>query len=103
MSVDFELQKNGVAIITFNRPEKLNSVTMADREHLAQLLERVRSDAAVKVAIITGAGDRAFTVGNDLTEPLPAGDSLAPYREVPDGLARKMIPYGKGIEISKPI
>jgi E-phenylitaconyl-CoA hydratase len=63
----------------------------------------VRSDPAIKVAIITGAGDRAFTAGNDLAEPLPEGDSMAPYREVPEGLARKMIPYGKGIEISKPM
>ncbi|HEV3109955.1 MAG TPA: hypothetical protein VGY99_05620 [Candidatus Binataceae bacterium] len=44
MSVDFDKQKTGVAVITFNRPEKLNSVTQADREHLADLLGEVRSD-----------------------------------------------------------
>lgn len=86
-----------------NRPERLNAVTQADREHLAELLERVRSDAAVKVTVLTGAGDRAFTAGNDMSEPLPEGDPLGPYREVPEGLARKMVPYGKGIEISKPL
>ncbi len=103
MSVDFEKRKNGIAIITFNRPEKLNSLTKADRERLADLLGEVRSNPAIKVAVITGAGDRAFTAGNDLAEPLPAGDSMEPYREIPEGLARKMIPYGKGIEITKPI
>jgi E-phenylitaconyl-CoA hydratase len=103
MSVDFEKQKNGIAVITFNRPEKLNSVTKDDREHLAELLEQVRSDSTIKVTVITGAGDRAFTAGNDLAEPLPAGDPLGPYREIPEGLARKMIPYGKGIEITKPM
>ncbi len=103
MSVDFDKQKNGVAIITFNRPEKLNALTKADRERLAALLGEVRSDPEIKVAIITGAGERAFTTGNDLAEPLPEGDSLAPYREVPEGLARMMVPYGKGIDIYKPM
>ena len=60
MSVDFHFE-DGVAIVTINRPERLNAM---DAEHYAGLSQswiRVRDDPAVRVAIITGAGERAFT------------------------------------------
>ncbi len=65
MSIDWELT-DGVAMITINRPERLNAM---DAEHYAALSDawqRVRDDAAVRVAIVTGGGDRAFTVGADI-------------------------------------
>jgi E-phenylitaconyl-CoA hydratase len=66
VSIDFELNKDGVALITINRPEKLNAM---DAEHYAGLTDawtRVRDDDDVRVAIITGAGEKSFTAGADI-------------------------------------
>ena len=66
MSIDLALG-DGVATITINRPEKLNAL---DDEHYRELSEawrHVRDDPSVRVAIVTGAGTRAFTAGADLT------------------------------------
>jgi enoyl-CoA hydratase len=62
----------GVAVITLSRPEKLNSLTLAMYEDLAAAFDEVRDDDRIGVAILTGAGDRAFCVGADLTESIPA-------------------------------
>jgi enoyl-CoA hydratase/carnithine racemase len=59
---------DGVAVITLNRPEKLNSVTTAMSRELFTLVERVAEDRDTRVLVITGAGERAFCVGSDITE-----------------------------------
>lgn len=66
MAIDFSIDANGVALVTINRPEKLNAL---DGEHYRALSEawiRVRDDPAVRVAVVTGTGDRAFSVGADV-------------------------------------
>ena len=66
MSIDFELDDAGIAVITINRPDRMNAM---DQEHYAGLSrawERVRDDDDVRVAIVTGAGDKAFTAGADI-------------------------------------
>ncbi len=68
-----DLERDGaVAIIRFARPEKLNSLTLAMYEELGDAFAEVRDDDCVAVAILTGTGDRAFCVGADLTESIPA-------------------------------
>lgn len=62
----------GIAIITIDRPAKLNSLTLAMYDELAAAFDQVRDDDRIGVAILTGAGDRAFCVGADLTESIPA-------------------------------
>lgn len=62
----------GVAHISFNRPEKLNAMTLAMYEQLGQAFGRAQADTAVRVILLTGSGDRAFCVGADLTESIPA-------------------------------
>mgnify|MGYP002682700734 FL=1 len=57
--------KDGIAIITLNRPEKLNSVTMAQLEELAQKANEFEQDDAVRAIIITGTG-KGFSTGADL-------------------------------------
>lgn len=59
--------EDGVAIITLNRPERLNSVTPALAEQYAAALRRFDDDADVRVVVVTGAG-RAFCAGADLAE-----------------------------------
>ncbi len=61
-------KKDGIAYITLNRPEVLNSYNVQMRDELYQVLTAIRDDADVMVAIFKGAGERAFCVGADLTE-----------------------------------
>lgn len=68
-----ELSRNGhVATITIARPEKLNALSLKMYDDLGLAFAEVREDDDVRVVILTGAGDRAFCVGADLTESIPA-------------------------------
>jgi enoyl-CoA hydratase len=60
--------KDGIARITVNRPEKRNAINIAARKKLLEILEGVKEDEAIRVLIITGAGEEAFIAGGDLSE-----------------------------------
>lgn len=75
------------AIITINRPDQRNAINFAACEQLTRAFEDFDADPALRVAILTGAGDKAFSAGRDLKEiasldgasvpPLPIlGDTL---------------------------
>jgi len=55
-----------VAIITLNRPHADNAITTELAAQLIEVLETIAARPSVRVAILTGAGDRAFSVGGDL-------------------------------------
>ena len=55
-----------VAIITLNRPHADNAITTEMAAQLIEVLETIAARSSVRVAILTGAGDRAFSVGGDL-------------------------------------
>ena len=57
-----------VAVITLNRPHADNAITTEMGARLTEILETIAVRPAVRVAIITGAGDRAFSVGSDLRQ-----------------------------------
>ena len=57
-----------VALITLNRPHADNAITTEMGAHLTEILETIAVRPAVRVAIITGAGERAFSVGSDLRQ-----------------------------------
>ncbi|WP_049579008.1 enoyl-CoA hydratase/isomerase family protein [Streptomyces sp. SBT349] len=57
-----------VALITLNRPEKLNAVTAAMSAELTRLADRCNADDAVRAVVLTGAGERAFCAGSDIGE-----------------------------------
>jgi enoyl-CoA hydratase len=59
---------DGIATVTFNRPRMLNAMNQEMASELAQVVEDVERDAAVRVVIFTGAGDRAFMAGADVSE-----------------------------------
>ena len=62
------LSDGRVALITLNRPHADNAVTTALAAQLIEILETIAARPSVRAAIITGAGDRAFSVGGDLYE-----------------------------------
>jgi enoyl-CoA hydratase/carnithine racemase len=62
-----------VATITLNRPERLNATDDRTRTELGEAWAIVRDDPDVRVAIITGAGDRAFCAGQDIKATAASG------------------------------
>ncbi|MGB6875815.1 MAG: enoyl-CoA hydratase-related protein [Candidatus Acidiferrales bacterium] len=60
--------KNQIAYITFNRPKVLNALNRQTVEELGDALVRAREDAAVRVLILTGAGEKSFVAGADINE-----------------------------------
>jgi len=58
--------KSGIARITLNRPEALNTINKDMLEQTDSFLEKIRADDTVHAVIITGAGDKAFSAGADI-------------------------------------
>ena len=73
---DFEVviyeKSKGTAYITLNRPQALNAYNIRMRDELYEVLGAIRDDPEVEVAILKGAGEKAFCAGADLTEFLTA-------------------------------
>jgi E-phenylitaconyl-CoA hydratase len=65
MSIDFNV-KDGIATVVINRPEVHNALDIEHYAALSDAWKRVRDDGAIRVAIVTGAGDRAFCAGADI-------------------------------------
>jgi enoyl-CoA hydratase len=58
----------GVATITLDRPKALNALDLATLAELEEALEQAASDEAVRVVVLTGAGEKAFVAGADIKE-----------------------------------
>lgn len=80
--------KNGIAVITLNRPEKMNRMDNAMMDGLHDAWKRLMASDQDRVAVLTGSGDKAFCAGADLANP-PRGL----YHGVP----------GVGVAVDKPI
>jgi 2-(1,2-epoxy-1,2-dihydrophenyl)acetyl-CoA isomerase len=65
-TIQFELSE-GIARLTLNRPDRLNSFNVQMHEEVRSVLERVRGDANARVLVLTGAG-RGFCAGQDLSD-----------------------------------
>jgi enoyl-CoA hydratase len=63
----YELRE-GIGRITFNRPQARNALTFAMYERMAEICEAANADRAIKVLILTGAGDKAFASGTDINQ-----------------------------------
>ncbi|MES2973707.1 MAG: enoyl-CoA hydratase-related protein [Pseudomonadota bacterium] len=86
---------DGIAIITINRPEQRNAVNTAVREGLRAAWHRFEADPAARVAILTAAGNVAFSAGKDMKEP-GGFDALTASRD--------FLPIlGDNIHLSKPV
>lgn len=78
--------RDGVVLVTMNRPHVLNALDTALRTALSAFWREFRDDPALKVAIITGAGERAFSTGRDLKETsvADAAGTKVSYEETGD-------------------
>jgi enoyl-CoA hydratase len=57
-----------IARVTFNRPQARNAFTFAMYERLAEICNAVESDRSIKVMLLTGAGEKAFASGTDISQ-----------------------------------
>lgn len=97
MSIDVVV-KEGVCTIEINRPERLNAMDLEHYQALSQAWCRVRDDPAIRVAVVTGAGEKSFTTGADIKTFLtgPPG-----YDEM--WLTQRDQLLNRGLEVWKPV
>ena len=60
--------RNQIAFVTFNRPESMNAMNRQMMKELVEACRQVEEDAGIRIAIFTGAGEKAFSAGMDLKE-----------------------------------
>src|ERR1700753_775762 len=84
-----------VAWITINRPEVRNALNKAARDGIRAAFERFNSDDTVAVAVLTGAGDKAFCAGGDLKEMADTSLRIPP-RDF-------MVYLGRTLKVDEPV
>ncbi|MGH8849504.1 MAG: enoyl-CoA hydratase/isomerase family protein [Casimicrobiaceae bacterium] len=77
-------QQDGVAILTINRPDKLNALNPAVFAALHSILDALEKEASVKVLIFTGQGEKAFVAGADI-EQLATMDTVDAFEQMTSG------------------
>jgi E-phenylitaconyl-CoA hydratase len=97
MPIDFSLDQH-VATITINRPERMNAMDAEHYEALSAAWIRVRDDPGIRVAIVTGAGEKSFTTGADLKSFVNAQPALSELM-----LTQKGQLLNRGLEVWKPV
>lgn len=97
MAIEFSAEDK-IATIVFNRPERLNAFDPEHYSALSRAFTIVRDNPEIRVAIITGAGDKAFSTGADLKVPMPRLDDLGEFM-----FTQKDLLPNRGLELWKPI
>jgi E-phenylitaconyl-CoA hydratase len=97
VSIDVELT-GGVAVITINRPERMNAMDADAYAALSEAWVRVRDDTSIRVAVVTGAGERAFSTGADIKSFLTDPADLSGFWNT----QRDQL-LNRGLEVFKPI
>ena len=93
-AVLFDAREDGIAVITINQPEQRNALSRPVREGLFAAWERFERDETLRIAILTGSGEKAFCAGGDLKEMVETGMQIPPRDLFP-------VPYDN-IELTKP-
>ena len=76
-------RRDEIAIVSLNRPEKLNAISRTMLGQLTEIFKTLSDDDSLRAIILTGAGDKAFSAGTDLSELIDVPAERA--REVADG------------------
>src|SRR5215510_16364396 len=86
MAVRFELPADHphVAVVTIDRPERANALDPPTLTALADAWRRIAADEAIRCAVLTGAGDRIFCAGMDMTTTIPLSQRLARGERIDD-------------------
>lgn len=98
MSIDLDVRDDGIAVITLNRPEARNALDAEHYQALSDAWTRVRDDDAIRVAIVTGAGDRVFSAGADLKSWIGRKQPPSELWQTQRGML-----LNRGLEIWKPV
>src|SRR5689334_20062417 len=64
----FEVDDAGIALITVNRPDKLNALSRRVMQDLDDVCDHVNTRETIRAAVVTGAGEKAFVAGADIAE-----------------------------------
>lgn len=97
MSIDLVVDE-ALAIITINRPERRNAMDAAHYKALSQAWIEVRDNPGIRAAIVTGAGDKAFTAGADIKSFTAHAPPLAEVMLTQQGQL-----LNRGLELWKPV
>lgn len=93
----------GIALITFNQPERLNGMTHHLKRDLVETLIQAQMDDAVRVIVFTGSG-RAFSAGDDITgRPVGDGKTEALVPDIPPGHHNALGTYNGLRALSQPV
>jgi len=90
---------DGIALVTLNRPQAMNSIDPELNELLLQTWEDISCNPEVRVLVLTGAGDRAFCTGADLKKTMPLAVSAASQLY---GAGARPLNFGS-LQIDKPV
>mgnify|MGYP003146409100 CR=1 FL=1 len=98
MSIDFDLSPEGIATVTINRPEAMNALDADHYKALSDAWIEVRDNRDVRVAIVTGAGDKSFCAGADLKSVVTVQPDWAD-----NWLTQRDQLLNRGLEVWKPV
>lgn len=87
-------EEENIAIITLNRPEAMNALSKGLLEELDKLLEEIRKDDKIRSVVIIGSG-RAFSSGNDLSEPVTTEAEMRARMELGQNVFDKIETFDK--------
>ncbi|GAB5470931.1 MAG: crotonase/enoyl-CoA hydratase family protein [Rhodospirillales bacterium] len=98
-------RRGAIALLTLNRPERLNALSYETNDRLMELMDEIEDDPTLRAIVLTGAGDRAFSAGADIhefSESVKQGPETAIKDFVRRGQAmtRRMEAYCKPIVVA---
>jgi enoyl-CoA hydratase len=94
--------KDGIALLTLNRPDKLNALNYQLIDRLMALLDQIEVDGSARVVVLTGAGERAFSAGADIHE-FSGSVALGPNAAVRDFVRRGQAMTARLEAFKKPV
>ncbi len=98
MSIDLDVDSDGVAVVKINRPEVHNALDAEHYKAISDAWKTVRDDPQIRCAILTGAGDKAFSAGADIKNFLTQKQNWSDV-----WLTQKDQLLNRGLEVWKPI